>query len=111
MFAQDGPTSRPDDPALDEREAWLAGWTPDLADATAVAPYPVPVDLDLGGCWSRGDLFVETTFELTRLADGCYGVVMKTSGCVGRWESRRRGELVDGVLVLDRAIDDYGGGT
>jgi hypothetical protein len=62
---------------------------------------------DIVGRWKVWRFLDYSTLVIKRLGEDIYEVAFSTGGCLKRWKLKRQGCYVDGVLTLDRPVEEY----
>lgn len=91
-----------------ERRArnWQPGVAPDLADASRLA-----ADFALDGAWERRGHLHGSSLVFQQASESQLVATFSTAGCLGSCQLTRNVELIAGLVTLDGAVAEYGGGT
>lgn len=88
-------------------EARLEGWRPqDDDDVVPPDRCRVP-SMEITGEWLCESRLIRASLTIHSREDGKYSVDFSTSGCLRRWRLHRVGTFDDGVLMLDKPVQEY----
>ena len=59
------------------------------------------------GKWEDKSLLSSVSFLFKKRKDGDYNVLFHTGGCVGRWSLKRKATFNDGILKLNKPVEEY----
>ncbi|MCB9853237.1 MAG: hypothetical protein H6819_09095 [Phycisphaerales bacterium] len=87
-------------------EAELKDWRP--PDGLQPPPATIRVSsIDLEGSWLGRTGMDTASMVISRRNDGTFDVNFSTSGCLGGWRLKRTATYKDGILELDRPVQEY----
>jgi hypothetical protein len=96
------------EPSTSWKEKELEGWQPGPENASVPMRTIRHPKMDITGDWRAGSIgHASTGLSISRSLLGTYTVRLDASGCLGGWHLNRTGRYADGVLTLDRPIEDY----
>ncbi len=96
------------EPSTSWKEKELEGWQPGPENASVPIQAIRHPRMDVTGVWSAGSIgHASTRLSISRSLTGTYTVRLGASGCLGGWHLNRTGRYADGVLTLDRPVEDY----
>jgi hypothetical protein len=62
---------------------------------------------DVSGVWKRGGGMDYTTIKLFPMKSGRYRLLFSTGGCLSHWSLELTATYRDGVLLLNRPVEEY----
>ncbi len=88
-------------------EAELAKWSPKAADLQVPPEKLRDSSIEVEGDWIGRTGMDSARMSIQRRSSNDYDIDFATSGCLSHWELRRTGTYRDGVLTLDRPVQEY----
>jgi hypothetical protein len=88
-----------------ERE--LDRWKPTKENDWAPSPTIRSPQTDIAGNWGVSHVFDGTSLIITRSGPGNYDITLHSASCLTGWTLRRTGHYSDGVLVLNRPVQEF----
>ena len=89
-------------------EEELAKWEPDHEDLVPMISDIHKPDMEIAGSWTTPIIHEGTTLEIQEDLDGTYSIDFSTGGCLSDWDLKRTGTYGNGVLRLDKPVEEYG---
>lgn len=93
----------------DAVEAQLSKWKRGKENEAALALHQkdIVVARDISGVWLRDSGMDSTKLKLFSVGPNVYKIILSTGGCLGHWTLERTGVYKDGVLLLNRPLEEY----
>jgi len=88
-------------------ERKLDHWLPTKENAQVPRAAIRSPQTDISGVWEVHRGHGGSSLAITRSGPETYDVVLDTHGCLDWWKLRRTGRYSDGVLVLNRPVQEY----
>jgi hypothetical protein len=88
-----------------ERE--LDRWKPTKENDWSPSPAIRSPQTDIAGTWRVSHVFDGSSLIITRSGPGSYDITLHNASCLSRWTLRRTGHYSDGVLVLNRPVQEF----
>jgi hypothetical protein len=88
-------------------ESKLVHWKPDAHSETAPLPEIRRPEMSLDGTWRVSRGMDGTTLWVRMLPSGSCVVTFQTGGCLGHWTLKRTGQILNGIMTLDRPVAEY----
>jgi hypothetical protein len=88
-------------------EAKLAWWSPKAKDLQMPPEKLRDGSIDIEGDWIRRTRLDSARMRVKHRSSNHYDVEFATSGCLSRWQLKRTGSYRDGVLTLNRPVQEY----
>lgn len=88
-------------------EAELAKWTPSATDKQVPPEKLRDRSFDIEGDWIGRTGMDSAQMSIKRRSDREYDIDFATGGCLDHWKLKRTGSYHDGVLTLDRPVQEY----
>lgn len=88
-------------------EKKLAAWSPGIKDKQVPPDKIRDRSVDIEGDWIGRTGMDSAKMSIKRRSGDGYEVRFSTSGCLSRWQLKRTGTYQDGVLVLNRPVQEY----
>ena len=92
-------------------EEELATWEPDHEDLVPMISDIHKPDMEIAGSWTTLMILDGSTLEIQENEDGTYSIDFSTGGCLSNWDLKRTGTYANGVLRLDKPVEEYGSST
>ncbi|MGC4044914.1 MAG: hypothetical protein QM758_14060 [Armatimonas sp.] len=91
-------------------EARLSKWKRSKESEAALALHQkdIVVAGDISGFWLNGNDMALTSLKLFPIGPNTYKILFSAGGCLGHWRLERTGVYKDGVLLLNRPVEEYG---
>jgi len=88
-------------------EQKLAAWKPTAGNKTTPRRTLLSMTGDICGTWRVSRGMDGSTLWIRSPSPGSYIVSFRTGGCLSRWTLKRYGEFSDGVLSLNKPVEEY----
>ena len=88
-------------------EGKLTKWEPDHEDLVPMISDIHKPDVEIAGSWTTLGGFSGSTLEIQEDEDGTYSIDFSTGGCLSDWDLKRTGTYANGVLRLDKPVEEY----
>ncbi len=79
----------------------------DHEDLSSVVREILSPTIDISGSWTTHFGYSGSTLEISGSKTNGYFVHFQTGGCIGDWDLKRSGTYSNGVLRLNKAVQDY----
>lgn len=89
-------------------EKRLAEWTPQPYDRDVPMAAIRDPQIDVEGHWFADSTYTVSKMRISMLPSEHYAVELSTRGCLSNWELKRTAVFYDGILFLDKPVQDYG---
>ena len=93
--------------AADVIERKLAAWKPTAENETTPRRTLLSTTGDISGTWRVSRGMDGSTLWIRSSTPGRYVVSFRTGGCLSRWTLKRHGQYGDGVLSLNKPVEEY----
>ncbi len=87
-------------------EARLEKWKPSKKNLEKPAKSIMASDVDIEGVWLAHRGLDHTSLHISK-TNANLSINFYTSGCLSRWQLNRTGLFTNGVLTLNRPVDEY----